>query len=174
MTKRSNARKAAAALTSERTWRQRAEAAEAALDRLHADMRDVAADMKRQSEVRVQRACAQMQGLTARASCGRLVQKGLNGTFSAPAPKQGVREQLERRVEEFSAQEAALRAQLARGDATIAELRDALHAAGEAAQQQGLLQEQRMAEARNEFGATLKAALSRVEQRLEERHTLGG
>ena len=102
------------------------------------------------------------------------MQKGLNGTFSAPAPKQGVREQLERRVEEFSAQEAALRAQLARGDATIAELRDALHAAGEAAQQQGLLQEQRMAEARNEFGATLKAALSRVEQRLEERHTLGG
>ena len=35
----------------ERAWRQRAEAAEAALDQLRSDMLDVSADIKRQSEV---------------------------------------------------------------------------------------------------------------------------
>jgi hypothetical protein len=41
----------------ERAWRQRAEAAEAALDQLRSDMLDVSADIKRQSEVGQRRVC---------------------------------------------------------------------------------------------------------------------
>jgi len=42
---------ASEARRSERAWRQRADAAEASLQQLRADMMDVSADMKRQSEV---------------------------------------------------------------------------------------------------------------------------
>lgn len=45
-------RQASEARAAERAWRQRAAAAEAALGQLQADMQDVAADMRRQTEVR--------------------------------------------------------------------------------------------------------------------------
>ncbi|GBF87884.1 hypothetical protein Rsub_00596 [Raphidocelis subcapitata] len=130
------AHEAAAARASERAWRQRAEAAEAGLERLRADMLDVAADMRRQSEA--------------------------------------AREQLERRAEEFGAQEAALRAQLADREGAVAELRGALREAGEDARRREARHEARMAQERAEFGAMLKDALARLQQRLEERHTLAG
>ena len=64
---------AAEARHAERAWRKRAEEAEAQLEQLKADMLDVSADIKRQSEVLVRHACvtARYIGVCVRMSvCG--------------------------------------------------------------------------------------------------------
>jgi hypothetical protein len=143
---------AAQARAAERGWRQRAEAAEAALEQLRLDALDISADMKRQNEVGPHAAAAGAAAalrrpymhfspswrphgahslsrppapdVRAAARCGRHATDAPPLACPALCP-QATREQLERRIEALEHERAALTQRLDEGAAAAAVLQAA-------------------------------------------------